>query len=137
LSLQSFDDVAADIAIALKSEDPWMRYWGLIVLSSFKDKAQTFIEIARRMATEDVENLVRLRAAEFLGLVQAENPAPYLIDALRTAKNEMEAVIILNTIVLLQDFHGYQIEVSSDILPSEWQSNGQSNLTLRLDHLDN
>ena len=137
LSLQSFDDVAADIAIALESEDPWMRYWGLIVLSSFREEAHTYIETARRMATEDGENLVRLRAAEFLGLVQAENPAPYLIEALRTANNEMEAVLILNTIVLLQDFHGHQIEVSSDIFPSQWQSNGQSNLTLRLDHLNN
>ena len=132
LSLQSFDDAAADIAIALESEDPWMRYWGLIVLSSFREEAHTFIETARRIATEDGENLVRLRAAEFLGLVQAENPAPYLIEALRTANNEMEAVLILNTIVLLQDFHGHQIEVSSDIFPSQWQSNGQSNLTLRL-----
>ena len=137
LSLQSFDDVAADIAIALESEDSWMRYWGLIVLSSFREEAHTFIGTARRMATEDEENLVRLRAAEFLGLVQAENPAPYLIEALRTADNEMEAVLILNTIVLLQDFHGHQIEVSSDIFPSQWQSNGQSNLTLRLDHLNN
>jgi len=136
LSLQSFNDVAADIAIALKSEDPWGRYWGLIVLSSFGEEAYTFVEIARRMATEDGENLVRLRAAEFLGLVQAENPAPYLIDALRAANNEMEAVIILNTIVLLQDFHGHQIEVSSDIFPSQWQSNRQSNLTLRLDHIN-
>ena len=114
-----------------------MRYWGLIVLSSFREEAHTFIETARRIATEDRENLVRLRAAEFLGLVQAENPAPYLIEALRTANNEMEAVLILNTIVLLQDFHGHQIEVSSDIFPSQWQSNGQSNLTLRLDHLNN
>ena len=137
LSLQSFDDVAADIAIALESEDPWMRYWGLIVSSSFREEAHTYIETARRMATEDGENLVRLRAAEFLGLVQAENPAPYLIEALRTANNEIEAVLILNTIVLLQDFHGHQIEVSSDIFPSQWQSNGQSNLTLRLDHLKN
>ena len=113
-----------------------MRYWGLIVLSSFKKKR---IPLSRRSANGNrrQENLVRLRAAEFLGLVQAENPAPYLIEALQTDNNEMEAMIILNTIVLLQDFHGYQIEVSSDIFPAQWQSNGQSNLTLRLDHLNN
>ena len=89
------------------------------------------------MATKDEENLVRVRAAEFLGLIQAENPASYLIDTLLNANNEMEAVIILNTIVLLQDFSGYQIAVSPDLIPSQWQSNGQSNLTLRLDHLNN
>lgn len=137
LSLQSLDDVTGDVVTALESDDPWVRYWGLIVLSSFGEEAHSFTEIARRMATKDEENLVRVRAAEFLGLIQAENPASYLIDTLLNANNEMEAVIILNTIVLLQDFSGYQIAVSPDLIPSQWQSNGQSNLTLRLDHLNN
>ena len=91
-----------------------MRYWGLIVLSSFKEEAHTFTEIAQSMATGDNENLVRVRAAEFLGLVHAENPGPF-VDALRKTDNTIEAMIILNTIVLLKDFHDYQIEVNPDI----------------------
>ena len=137
LGLQSFDDVAEDIETALKSEDPWVRYWGLIVLSGFGEEAHTFTEIAQSMATGDSENLVRVRAAEFLGLVHAENPGHYLVDALRKTDNTIEAMIILNSIVLLQDFHDYQIEVSPDMFPAHWTSDEESNLTLRLDHLNN
>jgi len=137
LGLQSFDDVAEDIETALKSADPWVRYWGLIVLSGFGEEAHTFTEIAQSMATGDSENLVRVRAAEFLGLVHAENPGHYLVDALRKTDNTIEAMIILNSIVLLQDFHDYQIEVSPDMFPAQWTSDEESNLTLRLDHLNN
>lgn len=137
LSLQPFLDVRAQISLALASDDPWKRYWGLIVLSSFGQEARSFVSTARLIASEDEENLVRVRAAEFLGLIQVENPEPYLIDGIRNAANEVEAVIILNSVVLLQDYAGYEIAVSPDLIPAQWQSNGQSNINLRLNYLNN
>ena len=137
LSLRSFDEVNRDLLVALESKDAWERYWALIVLSSFGQDAQSFISLARKIAVEDEENLVRVRAAEFLGLVGAENPEPYLIEALRKSRTEIEAVIILNTVVLLRDYAGYQIEVTRKMLPNHWQKAAESNISLRLNYLVN
>lgn len=47
------------IAAALASADPWERYWGLIVCSSFERQATPFIATAKALALNDPEPLVR------------------------------------------------------------------------------
>ena len=73
----------------------------------------------------------------FSAYYSTENPGPLFVDALRKTDNTIEAMIILNTIVLLKDFHDYQIEVTTDMFPAQWTSDEESNLNLRLDHLNN
>ena len=63
--------------------------------------AQPLVEKARALAASDSELVVRVRAAEFLGLRQAADPRPIILDALGRTESGVEAALILNTVVLL------------------------------------
>lgn len=136
LSLLKFNRARPGIAAALNSEDPWARYWGLIVCGSFGEKARPFIRKAKTLAARDPENLVRARAAEFLGLLREEDPAPVMLDVLAKANNEVETWIVLNSIVLLQDLKGWHFNIDPEIFPAEWREEERSNVNRRLGYLD-
>ena len=135
LSLREFDRARDDISLALNSEDPWQRYWGLIVLSTFGEQADRFIQRANDIAKSDDENLVRLRAIEFLALIGQENPSQLLPALLASAANEVEATIILNTAVLLRDFTEYDIQIESEMIPPSLSGPQLLNIDRRLNYL--
>ena len=102
------------IAAALKSKDPWQRYWGLIVCSCFGKKAAAFVAKAKEIAAADDEPLVRVRAAEFLALTGAAEPQKVIMDVLATANHPLEALLTLNTVVLLRDGKpGYKFDITA------------------------
>ncbi|MCV6605208.1 MAG: sulfatase [Porticoccaceae bacterium] len=137
LSLLPFKKARPQIKKALKSTDPLARYWGLITCSSFGQQATGFAATARRLAARDGDNLVRVRAAEFLALIGKGNPAPVIEEVLNSTDNEFEAALALNTVVLLRDFHGYEFTISADMFPGEWLSDKKSNVKRRVDYLTN
>lgn len=117
LSLISFQDAANAIEQALASNDPWQRYWALIACSSHGDAATPLVAKAKDLAAHDDELLVRVRAAEFLGLIGAADPRPTIVDCLEKTTSPVEANLILNTLVLLRDGQpGYKFDVSSATL---------------------
>lgn len=135
LSLRPFSKVEKKIAKALRSADPWRRYWALIVCSSFGEEAAVFYEEARQMAAADTENLVRLRAAEFLALNGAENPAPVIAEALKAAKTPVEANLMLNTVALIHAVKPeYKIEVKKSFFKSEWYEDNRAVFLRRLEY---
>ncbi|MCM8528629.1 MAG: sulfatase-like hydrolase/transferase [Lentisphaeraceae bacterium] len=109
LQLSPYPEAKAQIELALNSEDPMARYWGLIVCSSFGKTAKSFYAQAKEMAEKDPNRLVRTRAVEFLGLTGAEDPLPLLMKVLEDCKDPIEANLILNTAVLLRDGHGMKL----------------------------
>ena len=135
LSLHDFDSVRPEIDLALDAEDPWQRYWALIVLSAFGEQANSFVQRAYHIAQNDEENLVRLRAIEFLALIGQENPSQLLPALLTNAANEVEATIILNTAVLLKDFAGYDILIDDEMIPTSFGSEQRLNIDRRLNYL--
>lgn len=136
LSIISFEGARGGIEQALNAADPWERYWGLIVCSSFGKEASVFYDKARELASSDEENLVRMRAAEFLGLAQAENPVSRLTDCLKMAKTHAEANLILNSIVLLQDIdQGYVFELEEEMVNPKWLQEKNSLVRERLNYL--
>ncbi|MBI2479538.1 MAG: hypothetical protein HYV60_13160 [Planctomycetia bacterium] len=119
LSLMSFQAASKSIEQALASNDPWQRYWALIVCSSHGDAAKGFVATAKALAANDEELLVRVRAAEFLGLVGAADPRPTMMSCLEKTTSPDEANLILNTVVLLRDGRpGYKFDISLDSLKS-------------------
>ena len=106
LALVPFARASDKIEGALGSTDPWERYWGLIVCSCFGKQADGFVDKARQIAAADGEPLVRVRAAEFLALTGAAEPQKVLMDVLATAEHPLEALLTLNTVVLLRDGKG-------------------------------
>jgi len=103
LALAPFADAAGGIEAALSSDDPWQRYWGLNACSCFGKRAERFVDAARKLAAGDAEPLVRVRAAEFLALIGAADPRPVIMDVLATADHPLEALLTLNTVVMLRD----------------------------------
>jgi hypothetical protein len=75
LALLPFDQAAAELAAALRCDDPWKRYWALIASSCFGEQAASLVPIARQLL-DDPELLVRVRAAEMLGILGAADPRP-------------------------------------------------------------
>lgn len=133
LSLHPFAKAKSGIAQAFKSNDPWVRYWGAIVCSSFGKEASSFTETAKNLVKNDADNLVRVRAAEFLALIGAVKPQEAIYLSLKNAESEVEASLILNTVTLLQDGQpGYEFDINPDIFPKEWRSNVRGNVSRRL-----
>jgi uncharacterized sulfatase len=106
LSLETFPNARDGIERALQSTDAMERYWGLIVCSCFGEPASEFVESAVQLAQQDINLLVRTRAAEFLALVGAADPRPVIMDCLAKSQSGIETNLILNSAVLLQDRPG-------------------------------
>jgi len=131
LSLGSFEEAKDGIATALAADDPWQRYWGLIVCSCFGKQAKPFAGTAQKLAASDAEGMVRTRAAEFLGLAGFEDPAPVILDVLAKSEDDVETLLVFNSLVLLRDGEpGYTFEVD----PKKVKSKG-GEVERRLEYL--
>jgi arylsulfatase A-like enzyme len=115
LPLVSFVEASDSIQDALTSEDPVQRYWGLIACSVFQKEAAAFAGSAKKMAAADADLLVRARAAQFLALIEEQNPQSVLLDALSKSESMMETTQILNIITMLQDgAMGYTFQIDPE-----------------------
>ncbi len=102
LSLLSFREARPKLEKALASPRPWERYWALIACSCFADAAQALVPAAKQRL-HDRELLVRVRAAEFLGIVGAADPRPTLYEVLNATESDVEALLTFNTAVFFHD----------------------------------
>ncbi len=117
LSLVPFAEAREGIAAAISSEDATERYWGMIVCSSFGQQAREFVSLAKSLAQRDQDLLVRTRAAEFLGLIGADDPRPTIMDCLSKSRSGIEVNLMLGTVVLLQDGEpSYRFDISQQSL---------------------
>lgn len=120
LSLISYKKAKKKLKSALKSSDPWKRYWALITCSTFGTEAKKMSKLAKKIAKSDSEPLVRVRAAEFLGLTGQDDPRQYIMNALKLVNDGTEANLILNSCVLLQDGKpDYKFTINQDDLNPE------------------
>lgn len=133
LQLIDFATAKPEIEMALKSEDTWKRYWGIIVCSRFVEEAKEMIPQIKKMADTDSELINRVRAAEFLGMVKSINPEKIICENLYKSYDPVEALLILNTVVLLKDAYGYSFQIDpkqiSDVVMKDKQ------VKRRLDYL--
>jgi hypothetical protein len=135
LSLIPFRDASKSIQQALTSDDPWQRYWALIACSSHGDDAQSMVAKAKELAATDDELLVRVRAAEFLGLVGAADPQPTVLHCLEQTTSPVEANLILNTLVLLRDGKpGYKFDIGRGKL-TRFQGKDADGVQRRVEYL--
>ncbi|MHC4175985.1 MAG: sulfatase-like hydrolase/transferase [Planctomycetota bacterium] len=102
LSLLPFEEAKPGLERALASSRPWERYWALIACSCFGQQAKPLAAKAQQRL-DDPELLVRVRAAEFLGIIGAADPRPTLYDVLSTTDSPVEALLTFNTAVFFHD----------------------------------
>ncbi|MEP3481748.1 MAG: sulfatase-like hydrolase/transferase [Fuerstiella sp.] len=125
LQLLKFDDAKSEIEAALLSEDPMARYWACITCSAFGDDAVDLSAVIRQRAESDENNLVRARAAEFLGLTGQAGAEAILIDCVNDSSSGIEAGLVLNSVALLRDhteaksFEWSKIQLSKSMLKND------------------
>ncbi|MEO0509922.1 MAG: sulfatase [Verrucomicrobiota bacterium] len=134
LQLKAFPEAKGGIAQALNSELPMERYWALITCSAFGRQAADFYARAKQLAKSDPNNLVRARAAEFLGLTGSADPMPYIAEVLEQCEDTCEANLVLNSVALLRDGAGIAVspeDLRIPSLPQKARRNSPHSHTLR------
>ena len=120
LQLLPFDKAKKQLKKKLKDKDAITRYWSLVNCSRFGTKAAEFNHTIEDIMTHDAYLLNRLRAAEFLGITAAYDVTSVLPDLLYEAQHLFEALQILNTIVLLRDFHGMEFSINTNAMNASY-----------------
>ncbi|WP_265243167.1 sulfatase [Muriicola sp. Z0-33] len=137
LSLTTFSKAQSKLENALNSENSWKRYWALIVCSSFGKQAAPFFRIAEEMAVNDKENLVRIRAVEFLALNKRSMPKGILKEIVKGARTESETNLVLNSIALLSTVNpDLEIHISKSLFPSDWVDREGDLVNRRIDFIN-
>lgn len=137
LSLKPFDESKDEIEKALESDNPWKRYWGLIVCSSFSKEARPFFITAVQLSKEDKNNLVRLRAVEFLMLNNQDVSNDLILEVIKNAKSETETNLILNSVALLKTVKpDFEINIPETLFPKEWYDKPGDLVNRRLEFIN-
>lgn len=103
LQLRPFDEIESILTDSLDSESRWERYWACIVATSFADDAKSLKKKLRSIAESDPEPLVRVRAAEFLGLTGSQSCIEILTAAALQSTDPVELTLILNSVALIYE----------------------------------
>ena len=111
LSLISFPKAERKLSTAMRSENPWKRYWACIGATLHGKKAKTLVPVAKKLL-EDKNLMVRVRAAEFLGTLKASDPMPTLLKVVNQSTSPQEVLLAFNAVVYLRDFCGYAFDSS-------------------------
>ena len=114
LQLETYEDAKSALEKAVTSDSPWRRYWGYVsAMSHGPEAANDLNQRAQIAAQTDGEVMVRVRAAEFLGLTLMAEPAIGIMAALKDSPSAVATNAILNTAVLLQDGRpGYKFTIT-------------------------
>ncbi len=116
LQLLPWKDAEGELKKVLGGLNRWEIYWALVTCSSFADEAASLAPLAEKFADQNLHGLVKVRAAEFLGLIGKRDPQADILSALSNASSGIEAGLILNSLVLLKDCEpGYEFTVSKDL----------------------
>ncbi len=107
LCLQDFSKAKDHLKDALKSEDPWQRYWALIACVSMNETSGLLDSQIAQLMDSDPVPLNRVQAALYWALKKEEDPSSVMTQALYDATYPAEGLRILNTIVLMQDWASY------------------------------
>ena len=114
LMLSDYQSVRSAVKESLGSGDPWERYWAIIVCSSFREEANEMIPLIKNLSQTDPEYINRVRSAEFLGIIKEEDPEAVMVKALYETHDPAEALLILNSMVLMKDGYGYSFNIQPE-----------------------
>ena len=131
LSVLNFPDAQAELEKALASSNAMHRYWALVTCSCFGKTAAPLVPAAKK-ALSDKDLMVRLRAAEFLGIVGEIDPQPVLAEILNETTSPVEATIVLGSVVYFRDCAPKKYPFDATALQMKVKSDG---VNRRLDYL--
>jgi hypothetical protein len=138
LSLQPYNEVKNEISESLNNKNPWVRYWGLITCSSFGLEASEHLEKINSLFKNDSENLVKIRAAEYLMLNDFNIDSKEINNLLKNAQSETEANLMLNSLALIKTKNpNYKLDFSKSFYPEKWFETENKLVNRRLNYLTN
>lgn len=136
LNLLSFDQAADKIKKALTDKNPWKRYWSLMVCTTFGKEALVLLPNIQNILKNDVENLVRMRALEYLALNSKSFDFKIINELLRNAKSETQANLMLNSLAMIKSLNpSLKFNLSKEIFPPEWYDRPNDLVNRRMDYL--
>jgi hypothetical protein len=104
LALLPYKTAKPRLEEALNSDHPMVRYWGAMACSSFGKEAADLADRVKPLLKDDCW-IVRVRAAEFLGLIGERNPQPVLTEIVNSTQDPVLATEALNSVVFFRDFY--------------------------------
>jgi len=111
LALVPFIEAKSSLVKAMASGNSWERYWGCITAAVHGEAAKALVPNAKKLL-DDENQMVRMRAAEFLGSIKATDPMPALLSVLNNATIEQELMLTFNAVVYLRDYKSYKFDNS-------------------------
>ncbi len=114
LSLMPFESAKEQLIEALKSSDPWERYWAINAATSFRSEASSLVEFIEPIGRGDELLINRTVAAVFLAVANKQSPVGMMTAALYDCQDAAEALLMLNSIVLMGSFE-YDYSFNLDI----------------------
>ena len=102
-ALAPFDQVRGRMQQAINSKNEWERYWALMTCATIGKEAAPLSAVAKKRLNDD-NLMVRLRAAEFLGIIGEIDPRKTLYTILNEAGSNDEVMLAFNGIVMFSDF---------------------------------
>ncbi|MDF1862377.1 MAG: sulfatase-like hydrolase/transferase [Verrucomicrobiales bacterium] len=113
LMLHPISDSEAPLRSALRSADPMIRAWALTSCAALGESASELMETAKPLL-HDEDPIVRVRAAEFLGLNGAVDPRGTLIEVVNESDHPVVQLIALNAVALFHDHSGTSYPFEAD-----------------------
>ncbi|MFC3120782.1 sulfatase family protein [Agaribacter flavus] len=111
LQLKDFEQVKSQLLNALKSDRPWERYWALINLSAFGDKAISLQTTVKQMLSTEPNILVKARAIEFLTLTSDFDPVAPLLSYINATDDKILVLEIMNIAAVLHEAKGFYFDI--------------------------
>lgn len=107
LSLHDLKTAKDPLLKALRSDDPWVRYWAINAGIALDGQDNELMRRIGRIAKSDPVPINRTQAALYLAIKHRKNPASVMAEALYDAEYPSEGLLILNSIVLMRDWSRY------------------------------
>ncbi|MFC4870716.1 sulfatase [Negadavirga shengliensis] len=113
-----FQEAFEKLSQILESGNSLEIYWALTVASTFGEEAKPLTaKISPLQSAPD--NMVKLRAIEFMGIIEQASPYDRLVDLINTAENPVEVLLALNTLVYFRDHSSYEFVLAPDLINPE------------------
>jgi uncharacterized sulfatase len=132
LALLPFSEARQKLADALQSENVWLRYSAAMTCSAIGEDAADLASNVEPLL-QDESLIVRVRAAEFLGLILKLDPQPILASIVNETTSPVEAGEALNSIVFFRDCCRKTYPIDASALKP--QTKGDI-ITRRIDYLN-
>jgi arylsulfatase A-like enzyme len=106
LAIRPFEQSRDDLLMFLEKGNRLEKYWAITVASAFGHDAAV-LSSAIVPLTKEKDKMVALRAIEFLGIIEKENPIPELTSLINGTEDPVEALLALNSLVFFKDHSRY------------------------------